>query len=40
VSSIPTIVLIDRGGTVRFVFHGVPDPDDVADALSELLAQS
>lgn len=37
VSSIPTLVLIDRSGTVRWVHTGVPDADEVADHLDELL---
>ncbi len=38
VSSIPTMVIIDRGGMVRWVHVGVPDPDEVADRLDALLA--
>ncbi len=37
VSSIPTVVLIDRSGVVRFVRRGVPDPDEVADEIDDLL---
>lgn len=37
VNNIPTLVLIDRGGTIRYVGRGVPDPDDVADRIDELL---
>ena len=37
VQSIPTVVLIDREGVVRFVQRGVPDPDLVGDAIDELL---
>ena len=37
VSSIPTLVVIDRQGVVRLVFHGVPDPQDVGDAIAELV---
>ncbi len=38
VQSIPTLVMIDRAGTVRWVETGVPDPDELADHLDELLA--
>lgn len=37
VSSIPTLVLIDGAGTVRWVFTGVPDPDQVAARIDALL---
>lgn len=37
VQSIPTLVLIDRAGVIRYVGRGVPDPDDVGDAIDELL---
>lgn len=37
VSSIPTLVLIDQRGMVRWVHTGVPDPEDVADRLDSLL---
>lgn len=37
VQSIPTLVLIDRRGIVRYVHTGVPDPDDVAGRIDELL---
>lgn len=37
VTSIPTLVMIDRDGVVRHVERGVPDPDDVADRLDEIL---
>lgn len=37
VQSIPTLVLIDRAGTVRWVETGVPDPGDVGDRLEDLL---
>lgn len=39
VMSIPTLVLIDRAGTVRWVETGVPDPDEVAEHVDELLAE-
>ncbi len=39
VMSIPTLVLIDRAGTVRWVETGVPDPDEVADHVDELLSE-
>ncbi|MGE0784936.1 MAG: TlpA family protein disulfide reductase [Sandaracinaceae bacterium] len=38
VQSIPTLVLIDRQGTIRYLHTGVPDEDDVGDVLDELLA--
>lgn len=38
VSSIPTLVLVDRQGVIRYVLRGVPDPDDVADEIDALLA--
>lgn len=37
VSSIPTLVLIDREGVVRFIQRGVPNPADVADEIDEIL---
>lgn len=37
VTSIPTLVMIDRDGVVRHVERGVPDPDDVAARLDEIL---
>lgn len=37
VTSIPTLVMIDRQGVVRHVERGVPDPDDVGDRLDEIL---
>ncbi|MCA9608878.1 MAG: TlpA family protein disulfide reductase [Myxococcales bacterium] len=37
VQSIPTLVLIDRAGVIRYVGRGVPDPDDVGDAIDDLL---
>lgn len=39
VTSIPTLVIVDRVGMVRHVEAGVPDPDDVAARLDELLAE-
>ena len=38
VTSIPTLVLIDRAGVVRWVDRGVPDPDEVAEHIEDLLA--
>lgn len=38
VTSIPTLVLIDRAGVVRWVDRGVPDPEEVAEHLDDLLA--
>ncbi len=37
VTSIPTLVLVDRAGVIRYVGRGVPDPEDVGDAIDELL---
>jgi cytochrome c biogenesis protein CcmG/thiol:disulfide interchange protein DsbE len=37
VTSIPTLVLIDREGVVRWVYSGVPDGDEVADRIDALL---
>lgn len=37
ITNIPTLVLIDRDGVVRWVERGVPDPDDLADRLEDLL---
>lgn len=37
VSSIPTLVLIDRAGVVRWVDHGVPDVDEVTERIDDLL---
>lgn len=37
VQSIPTLVMIDRDGVIRHVESGVPDPDDVAARLDEIL---
>ncbi|MBX3269218.1 MAG: TlpA family protein disulfide reductase [Sandaracinaceae bacterium] len=37
VTSIPTLVLIDRAGVIRYVARGVPDPGDVGDAIDDLL---
>lgn len=39
VDSIPMLVVIDRRGTVRWVERGVPDPEEVAARLDELLAE-
>lgn len=39
VESIPTLVLIDRSGTVRWVESGVPDLDEVSDRIDELLGE-
>jgi hypothetical protein len=39
VMSIPTLVLVDRAGIVRWVETGVPDPDEVAEHLDELLGE-
>lgn len=39
VDSIPTLVLIDPAGTVRWVERGVPDPDEVAERVDELLGE-
>ena len=38
VTSIPTLVLIDRSGVVRWVDRGVPDPDEVSERIDDLLA--
>lgn len=40
VSSIPTLVLVDAGGTVRWVDLGVPDPDEVGARIEEILSTS
>lgn len=40
VTSIPTLVLIDRTGTVRWVDLGVPDPEEVSDRIDETLSAS
>ena len=37
VSSIPTVVLIDREGVVRYLRRGVPDPDEVSAEIDGLL---
>ncbi len=37
VQSIPTLVLIDREGVVRWTYTGVPDPDEVGERIDELL---
>lgn len=37
IMNIPTIVLIDRMGRVRFVQPGVPDPEDMGERIEELL---
>ncbi len=39
VQSIPTLVLIDRRGTIRHLSTGVPDEDEIAEVLDELLAE-
>jgi len=39
VTSIPTLVLIDGDGVVRWVERGVPDFDRVSERLDELLAR-
>jgi thiol-disulfide isomerase/thioredoxin len=38
VQSIPTLVIVDAQGVVRWVQSGVPDPDEVAQQLDALLA--
>lgn len=38
VTSIPTLVLIDRAGVVRWVDHGVPDVDALSERIDELLS--
>ena len=38
VTSIPTLVLIDRQGVVRWVDRGVPDADEVSERIEHLLA--
>ena len=40
ITSIPTLVIVDRAGVVRHVERGVPDADDVGDRLDELLFDS
>jgi thiol-disulfide isomerase/thioredoxin len=40
VRNIPTLVLIDRAGVVRWVDVGVPDGDEVAERVEEALAAS
>lgn len=37
VQSIPTLVLIDPSGTVRWVETGVPNPDALADRVGDLM---
>lgn len=38
VDAIPTLVVIDHGGVVRWVHTGVPDPDELAERLEPLIA--
>jgi thiol-disulfide isomerase/thioredoxin len=40
VQSIPTVVLIDRSGTVRWVETGVPNPDALGERVSDLLTEA
>jgi thiol-disulfide isomerase/thioredoxin len=40
VNSIPTLVLIDRAGIVRWVTLGVPDPGEVGERIEEILSAS
>ncbi len=40
VDSIPTLILIDRRGTVRWMERGVPDVDEVGARLEELLGEA
>lgn len=37
VDRLPTVLILDRQGVVRWGTHGVPDPDEVAAALDEAL---
>lgn len=39
VRSIPTLVLIDRSGMIRYVETGVPDEDAVSEMIDELVAE-
>lgn len=40
VTGIPTLVLIDRTGTVRWVHSGEPDPEEVSERVDDLLGQN
>lgn len=37
VTSLPTLILIDRAGVVRWIHRGVPDPDEVAERIDDAL---
>lgn len=40
VQSIPTLVLIDRAGALRWVELGIPDPEALGDRIDDLLSES
>ena len=39
VSSIPTLVLIDRSGMIRHLETGIPDEDALAEVIDTLIAE-